>query len=145
MRDESFEDEKTAGILNSKFVPIKVDREERPEVDEVYMKAVTMLTGQGGWPLSVFLTPDLKPFYGGTYFPPVPRHGLPGFPEVHGLRVVPLAPDMEPFCRMQSVEREDIAFVAVPPGALFPDYTVVLDDEHTDQLGLTDPASARRF
>ncbi len=79
---ESFEDEKTAAILNEKFVPIKVDREERPDLDEVYMKAVTSLTGQGGWPLSVFLTPDLKPFYGGTYFPPVPRHGLPGFPEV---------------------------------------------------------------
>jgi len=79
---ESFEDEKTAAILNEKFVPIKVDREERPDLDEVYMKAVTTLTGHGGWPLSVFLTPDLKPFYGGTYFPPVPRHGLPGFPEV---------------------------------------------------------------
>jgi len=82
MERESFEDDKIAEILNSKFVPIKVDREERPEVDEVYMKAVTMLTGQGGWPLSVFLTPELKPFYGGTYFPPVPRHGLPAFPEV---------------------------------------------------------------
>ena len=79
---ESFEDEKTAAILNEKFVPIKVDREERPDLDEVYMKAVTTLTGSGGWPLSVFLTPDLKPFYGGTYFPPVPRHGLPAFPEV---------------------------------------------------------------
>ena len=82
MHEESFEDEKTAAILNEKFVPIKVDREERPDLDEIYMKAVTTLTGQGGWPLSVFLTPDLKPFYGGTYFPPVPRHGLPGFPEV---------------------------------------------------------------
>ncbi len=79
---ESFEDEKTASILNEKFVPIKVDREERPDLDEVYMKAVNALTGQGGWPLSVFLTPELKPFYGGTYFPPVPRHGLPAFPDV---------------------------------------------------------------
>jgi uncharacterized protein len=79
---ESFEDAKTAAIMNEKFVSIKVDREERPDLDEVYMKAVTTLTGHGGWPLSVFLTPDLKPFYGGTYFPPVPRHGLPGFPEV---------------------------------------------------------------
>jgi uncharacterized protein len=82
MAHESFEDVKTAAILNEKFVPIKVDREERPDLDEVYMKAVVTLTGHGGWPLSVFLTPDLKPFYGGTYFPPVPRHGLPGFPEV---------------------------------------------------------------
>jgi uncharacterized protein YyaL (SSP411 family) len=82
MADESFEDEKTAAILNGKFVSIKVDREERPDIDEIYMKAVTAITGQGGWPLSVFLTPELKPFYGGTYFPPVPRHGLPAFPEV---------------------------------------------------------------
>ena len=80
--EESFENNAIAAILNEKFVPIKVDREERPDLDEVYMKAVTTLTGHGGWPLSVFLTPDLKPFYGGTYFPPVPRHGLPGFPEV---------------------------------------------------------------
>jgi len=82
MAAESFEDAKTAAILNEKFVPIKVDREERPDLDDIYMKAVTTLTGHGGWPLSVFLTPDLKPFYGGTYFPPVPSHGLPGFPEV---------------------------------------------------------------
>jgi uncharacterized protein YyaL (SSP411 family) len=82
MRDESFEDEKTAAILNDRFVPIKVDREERPDIDEIYMKAVTTITGQGGWPLSVFLTPDLKPFYGGTYFPPVSRHGLPSFPDI---------------------------------------------------------------
>jgi uncharacterized protein len=82
MAHESFESDAIAAILNEKFVPIKVDREERPDLDEVYMKAVTTLTGHGGWPLSVFLTPDLKPFYGGTYFPPVPRHGLPAFPEV---------------------------------------------------------------
>ncbi|HUI01172.1 MAG TPA: thioredoxin domain-containing protein [Nitrososphaerales archaeon] len=80
--EESFEDEAIAKLLNEKFVPIKVDREERPDIDDVYMKAVIALTGSGGWPLSVFLTPDLKPFYGGTYFPPVPRHGLPSFPEV---------------------------------------------------------------
>src|SRR3984885_10316069 len=80
--EESFEDEKTAAIMNQKFVSIKVDREERPDVDDVYMKAVTAITGQGGWPLSVFLTPELKPFYGGTYFPPSPSHGLPGFPDV---------------------------------------------------------------
>ncbi len=82
MAHDCFENEGIAAILNEKFVPIKVDREERPDLDEVYMKAVTTLTGRGGWPLSVFLTPDLKPFYGGTYFPPVPSHGLPGFPEV---------------------------------------------------------------
>ena len=66
-------------MINEHFVPIKVDREERPDVDAVYMQATQALTGQGGWPMSVFLTPDRKPFYAGTYFPPTPRHGLPSF------------------------------------------------------------------
>ncbi|HWQ21254.1 MAG TPA: thioredoxin domain-containing protein, partial [Clostridia bacterium] len=82
MAHESFEDAETAGIMNAQFVCIKVDREERPDLDSVYMSAVGALTGHGGWPLSVFLTPDLQPFYGGTYFPPEPRHGLPGFPQL---------------------------------------------------------------
>ncbi len=76
---ESFEDPEVAKILNDDFVSIKVDREERPDVDEIYMKAVQSMTGSGGWPLSVFLTPGLEPFYGGTYFPPEPRYGMPGF------------------------------------------------------------------
>jgi uncharacterized protein YyaL (SSP411 family) len=79
MARESFENEQTAEILNANFVCIKVDREERPDLDEIYMKAVQMMAGTGGWPLSVFLTPDLKPFYGGTYFPPEPGQGLPAF------------------------------------------------------------------
>ena len=82
MRVESFEDEKTAAYLNKHFIPIKVDREERPEVDAYYMGAVQAMTGGGGWPLSVFLTPDLKAFYGGTYFPPKPRYGMPSFMQV---------------------------------------------------------------
>jgi hypothetical protein len=82
MAHESFEDPDTATIMNAQFVCIKVDREERPDLDSVYMSAVTALTSQGGWPLSVFLTPDLHPFYGGTYFPPEPRHGLPSFPQL---------------------------------------------------------------
>jgi uncharacterized protein len=82
MAHESFEDIHTAQILNENFVNIKVDREERPDLDDIYMQAVVMLTGQGGWPLSIFLTPDLQPFYGGTYFPPLPRHGLPSFTQV---------------------------------------------------------------
>jgi uncharacterized protein len=82
MAHESFEDPHTAQILNENFINIKVDREERPDIDDIYMQAVVLLTGQGGWPLSVFLTPDLKPFYGGTYFPPRPRHGLPAFTQV---------------------------------------------------------------
>ncbi len=82
MAHESFEDEQIAAMINDHFVPIKVDREERPDVDAVYMQATQALTGQGGWPMSVFLTPDRKPFYAGTYFPPTPRHGLPSFPQV---------------------------------------------------------------
>ena len=82
MAHESFEDTQTAFVINENFVPIKVDREERPDVDAVYMQATQALTGQGGWPMSVFLTPDRKPFYAGTYFPPTPRHGLPSFQQV---------------------------------------------------------------
>jgi uncharacterized protein YyaL (SSP411 family) len=82
MERESFEDPEIARLMNEWFVNVKVDREERPDVDDVYMKAVQMLTGRGGWPMTIFLTPDGKPFHGGTYFPPVDRHGLPGFPRV---------------------------------------------------------------
>jgi uncharacterized protein YyaL (SSP411 family) len=82
MAHESFENPAIAAIMNEHFVNIKLDREERPDLDETYMSAVQVLTGHGGWPLSVFLTPDLKPFYGGTYFPPEDRGGLPGFPRL---------------------------------------------------------------
>ncbi len=82
MERESFEDEALADYLNANFVPVKVDREERPDIDNVYMSAVQAMTGQGGWPLSVFLAPDGRPFFGGTYFPPVPRQGMPGFGQV---------------------------------------------------------------
>src|SRR5881398_2488902 len=82
MERESFEDETTAQLMNELFVNVKVDREERPDVDAVYMDAVVALKGQGGWPLTVFLTPAGEPFYGGTYFPPEPRHGLPSFRQV---------------------------------------------------------------
>ena len=79
MERESFEDESIAAFMNEHFIPIKVDREERPDLDEIYMSAVQLMTGSGGWPLSVFLTPELKPFFGGTYFPPDERFGRPGF------------------------------------------------------------------
>ncbi|HIK98068.1 MAG TPA: thioredoxin domain-containing protein, partial [Dehalococcoidia bacterium] len=82
MAHESFENELIARIMNSAFICIKVDREERPDVDGIYMAAVQTLTGSGGWPLTVFLTPDGKPFYGGTYFPPEDRGHMPGFPRV---------------------------------------------------------------
>ena len=82
MAHECFEDSAIAGLMNDLFVNIKVDREERPDIDDIYMNAVQMMAGRGGWPLTVFLTPDLKPFYGGTYFPPEDRGGLPGFPRL---------------------------------------------------------------
>jgi uncharacterized protein YyaL (SSP411 family) len=82
MAHESFEDAELAGYLNERFVAVKVDREERPDVDAVYMEAVQAATGQGGWPMTVFLTPEKEPFYFGTYFPPQPRHGMPGFRQV---------------------------------------------------------------
>ncbi len=82
MEHESFENAQLAAQLNEHFVPIKVDREERPDLDQIYMSAVQILTGRGGWPMSVFLTPDLKPFYGGTYWPPTAKMGMPGFDQV---------------------------------------------------------------
>src|SRR5215475_7084927 len=82
MERESFENPQIAALMNERFVNIKVDREERPDVDDVYMRAVQLMIGRGGWPLTVFLTPEGRPFHGGTYFPPVDRHGMPGFPRV---------------------------------------------------------------
>ena len=82
MAHESFEDEQVAELLNREFVPVKMDREERPDIDRIYMLFVQASTGSGGWPMSVFLTPELKPFFGGTYFPPASRYGRPGFREL---------------------------------------------------------------
>src|SRR5580692_9551219 len=82
MEHESFENEAIAELVNRWFVPIKIDREERPDIDRIYMNYVQATTGSGGWPMSVWLTPDLKPFVGGTYFPPEDRYGQPGFKKV---------------------------------------------------------------
>ncbi len=82
MEHESFEDEETARVMNEHFVNIKVDREERPDLDTIYMSVVQMLTGSGGWPMTVLLTPDAEPFFAGTYFPPEPRYGMPGFKQL---------------------------------------------------------------
>jgi uncharacterized protein YyaL (SSP411 family) len=82
MERESFENEATAAVMNELFINIKVDREERPDLDAIYMDAVQAMTGSGGWPMSVFLTPAGQPFYGGTYYPPEPRYGIPSFPQV---------------------------------------------------------------
>src|ERR671922_1668995 len=101
MAHESFEDEGVAEILNRDFVPVKVDREERPDVDRVYMTFVQATTGAGGWPMSVWLTPALKPFYGGTYFSPTSRWGRPGFVEV-----------LEEIARVWREEREKVVHSA---------------------------------
>jgi uncharacterized protein YyaL (SSP411 family) len=82
MEHESFENEDIARLMNENFVNIKVDREERPDLDQIYMNAVQMMTGQGGWPMTMFLTPEGVPFYGGTYFPPIDRYNMPGFPRI---------------------------------------------------------------
>src|SRR3954453_21853395 len=82
MERESFENPEIARLMNERFVNVKVDREERPDVDSIYMAAVQAITGHGGWPMSVFLTPDGQPFFGGTYYPPQDSRGMPGFPRV---------------------------------------------------------------
>src|SRR3989449_3432828 len=82
MEHESFENEEIAKLMNENFVNIKVDREERPDLDQIYMNAVQMMTGRGGWPMTMFLTPDGVPFYGGPYFSPEARYNVPGFPRV---------------------------------------------------------------
>src|SRR5690606_22249794 len=82
MEHESFENDQIAALMNEWFINIKVDREERPDVDQIYMSAVQLMTQRGGWPMSVFLTPDKRPFYGGTYWPPNARMGMPGFVDI---------------------------------------------------------------
>jgi len=89
MEEESFMNSDIADLMNTHFVCIKLDREERPDLDRIYMTAVTAITGSGGWPLNVFLTPDLKPFFGGTYFPPVPKQGMLVWPDI--LRLIAVA------------------------------------------------------
>jgi hypothetical protein len=113
MAHESFENEATAQILNEHFVAIKVDREERPDVDKVYMAYVQAMTGHGGWPLSAWLTPDLKPFYGGTYYPPADRHGRPGFPAI-----------LQAIARGWSTEREKLVAEGERALATLRDYYV---------------------
>ena len=103
MERESFENEAIARVMNDNFVSIKVDREERPDLDQIYMDAVQSLTGRGGWPLTMFLLPDGRPFYGGTYFPPVDRHGLPGFPRL--LAAISNAYHKQPGDVQQNVDR----------------------------------------
>ena len=111
MERESFENESIAQLMNENFVSIKVDREERPDLDQIYMDAVQVLTGRGGWPLTMFLLPDGRPFYGGTYFPPADRHGLPGFPRL--LAAIANAYHKQAADVQQNVERLTAAMSAV--------------------------------
>ena len=111
MERESFENEAIAQVMNENFVSIKVDREERPDLDQIYMDAVQVLTGRGGWPLTMFLLPDGRPFYGGTYFPPADRHGLPGFPRL--LAAIANAYHKQAADVQQNVERLTAAMGAV--------------------------------
>src|SRR6187551_851459 len=126
MEHESFENEQIAALLNRDFVSIKVDREERPDVDRVYMAFVQATTGQGGWPMTVFLTPDLKPFYGGTYFPPTSRWGRPGFIDL--------------LTELARVWRDDRARVEHAAGELFDRLQLVAGPRRHpgEQLGVAD-------
>jgi hypothetical protein len=101
MEHESFSDPATAALMNERFVCVKVDREERPDIDDIYMEAVQLMTGHGGWPLNVFLTAEQEPFFGGTYWPPEPRHGMPAFSQV-----------LEAVAEMWSGRREEVTGVA---------------------------------
>jgi uncharacterized protein YyaL (SSP411 family) len=127
MERESFENLAVAEVLNAHFVCIKVDREERPDLDDLYMDAVQTLTGRGGWPMSVWLTPDLEPFYGGTYFPPEPRSGMPGFiPLLHRIAEVWREDRSGVVAQAGSLAAELQRQAAVEPGGDLPD-TQVLD------------------
>ncbi len=128
MERESFEDEETARLMNEHFVSVKVDREERPDVDHIYMSAVQMLIGRGGWPLTAFLTPEGKPFYGGTYFPPEDRHGLPGFKRLLGAVAEAYRDKPEDVQRsveqiMRGLERSE----SFEPARALPEETLVLE------------------
>ena len=122
MEHESFEDPRTAELMNRLFVNVKVDREERPDVDQLYMDTVVGLTGHGGWPLTVFCTPDGRPFYGGTYYPPEPRHGMPSFRELL-TRVAEAWRDKRPEVErsasgiVAALERRPEGGAGEPPGA----------------------------
>src|SRR6187399_2048968 len=104
MERESFENEAIARLMNEHFVCIKVDREERPDLDDIYMAATIAMSGHGGWPMTVFLTPEQKPFFAGTYFPPEDRYGRPGFPTL--------------LSRIAEVYREDRAGIEKQAGEL---------------------------
>ena len=115
MERESFADPGVAAFMNANYVCIKVDREERPDLDSIYMQAVVAFTGRGGWPMSVWLTPAGEPFYGGTYFPPTPRYGMPSFAQVLEILAQMWKEQKELCCRMQRRPRNGCAATASTP------------------------------
>ncbi len=128
MAHESFEDDATAALMNERFVSIKVDREERPDLDSIYMQAVQAMTGHGGWPMTVFLTPDGAPFYGGTYYPREDRHGIPSFKRI--LAAVSEAYRAKPAEVAATVEALRDLYVATQPVAGEPISATLLDDAY---------------
>ncbi len=128
MAHESFEDDATAALMNERFVNIKVDREERPDLDSIYMQAVQAMTGHGGWPMTVFLTPDGAPFYGGTYYPREDRHGIPSFKRI--LAAVSEAYRAKPAEVAATVDALRDLYVATQPVAGEPISATVLDDAY---------------
>ena len=125
MAHESFEDPATAALMNELFVCIKVDREERPDVDGVYMQAVQAMTGHGGWPMTVFCTPAAVPYYGGTYFPPEDRHGMPGFPRILQAAAAAWTDHPDDVARTGEQLRQALAPPRLPPAAAPPDAAVI--------------------
>ncbi len=128
MAHESFEDDATAALMNERFVNIKVDREERPDLDSIYMQAVQAMTGHGGWPMTVFLTPDGSPFYGGTYYPREDRHGIPSFKRI--LAAVSEAYRAKPAEVAATVEALRDLYVATQPVSGEPISATLLDDAY---------------
>ena len=128
MAHESFEDDATAALMNERFVNIKVDREERPDIDSIYMQAVQAMTGHGGWPMTVFLTPDGAPFYGGTYYPREDRHGMPSFKRI--LTAVSEAYRSKPAEVAATVDTLRDLYAATQPVAGEPITAALLDDAY---------------
>jgi uncharacterized protein YyaL (SSP411 family) len=129
MAHESFEDPVTAALMNEHFINIKVDREERPDLDSIYMAATVAMTGQGGWPMTVIMTPDCRPFFGGTYFPPVPRHGLPAFTQV-----------LQGIAQAWETQRDVVQRSAVEVSAHLRQTVITIDSETTLDTSLFDQA-----
>ena len=142
MEEESFEDLEVAKLLNKNFVSIKVDREERPDIDSIYMASVQIITGQGGWPMSVFLTPEGKPFYGGTYFPKNSKHGMPGFldlikylSDIYSNKNEDVLKSSEKLTAMLKIQLEEKIKSEKPNSKIFNEALESLKSEHDDIHG----------